>query len=131
MNRRQMRALLPPTRAVYETFMKQSKMEPVVEEIGEDARLLWIGQRQSKCVLLYFHGEFGEASSFFFSCILLIERLGKGGVFQFSATGSAPAFWNLIQRKLESKGIQTDAVMLNYSEYMISPRSRLPMHLRF
>ena len=44
--------------------MKQSKMEPVVEEIGEDARLLWIGQRQSKCVLLYFHGEFGEASSF-------------------------------------------------------------------
>ena len=44
--------------------MKEEKMEPVVEEIGEDARLLWIGQRQTNRVLLYFHGTFGEASSF-------------------------------------------------------------------
>ena len=60
MNRRQMRALLPPTFAVYETFMKQAKIEPVVEETGEDAKLLWIGQRQTDRVLLYFHGTFGE-----------------------------------------------------------------------
>jgi hypothetical protein len=66
MNRRQMRAILPPTLEVYETFMKQAKMEPVVEEIGEEARLLWIGQRKADRVLLYFHGTFrvGEASSF-------------------------------------------------------------------
>ena len=38
-------------------------------------------------------------------------------MFQFGAVGSAPAFWNLIQKKLESRGIQTDAVILNYSEY--------------
>ena len=40
--------------------MKQAKIEPVVEEIGEDAKLLWIGQRQTDRVLLYFHGTFGE-----------------------------------------------------------------------
>ena len=64
MNRRHMRAILPPTLAVYENFMKQAKMEPVVEEIGEDTRLLWIGQRKIDRALLYFHGTFGEASSF-------------------------------------------------------------------
>lgn len=64
MNRRQMRAIVPSTLAVYEIFMKQAKMEPVVEEIGEDARLLWIGRRQNDRVLLYFHGTFEEALSF-------------------------------------------------------------------
>ena len=49
-------------------------------------------------------------------------------MFQFSALGSAPAFWNLMQTKLESRGIRTDAVMLNYSEYKIFPRSRLLTH---
>ena len=50
------------------------------------------------------------------SCTFLIERLGVGGGFLFGALGSAPAFWNLIQKQLGSRGIQTDAVMLNYSE---------------
>lgn len=43
--------------------MKEAKMEPVVEEIEEDSRLLWIGHRQGNRVLLYFHGTFREASS--------------------------------------------------------------------
>ena len=43
--------------------MKKVKMEPVVEKIGEDARLLWIGHKQTDRVLLYFHGMFGEPSS--------------------------------------------------------------------
>ena len=62
MNRRQMRAMVPTTLAGYETFMKRERMEPVVEEIGEGARLLWIGPRQADRVLLYFHGTFGQAS---------------------------------------------------------------------
>ena len=62
MNRRQMRAMVPTTLAGYETFMKRERMEPVVEEIGEGARLLWIGPGQADRVLLYFHGTFGQAS---------------------------------------------------------------------
>ena len=50
------------------------------------------------------------------SCTFLIERLGAGGGFLFGAFGSASPFWNLIQRKLDSRGTQTDAVMLDYSE---------------
>jgi hypothetical protein len=60
---------------------------------------------------------------------LLIERLGIGGVFQFGAFASAAEFWNLTQRKLESRGIQMDAVILNYSEHRISPHSRLYLHI--
>jgi len=56
MNRRQLRAIFPSTMAGYEAFMKQANMEPIVEEIGEDAKLLWIGPRQTGRVLLYFHG---------------------------------------------------------------------------
>ena len=52
-------------------------------------------------------------------------------MFQFGAVGSAPAFWNLTRRKLESRGIQTDAVILNYSEYKISPRSRSRLSTHF
>ena len=63
LNRRQTRAIIVSTRAGYEAFMRQAKMEPVVEEIGEDARLLWIGHRRTDRVLLYFHGTFGEALS--------------------------------------------------------------------
>jgi hypothetical protein len=56
--------MVPTTLAGYESFMKQEKMEPVIEEIGADARLLWISPRQPETarVLLYFHGTFGEAS---------------------------------------------------------------------
>ena len=52
MNRRQMCATFPSTFAVYEAFVKQAKIEQVVEEIGEDGKLLWIGQRQtvSSCI---------------------------------------------------------------------------------
>jgi hypothetical protein len=118
LNRRQARAIVPSTQESYEAFMKKMKMEPLVEEIGEDARLLWIGHRQTDRVLLYFHGTFER--SIVFPCTFLIERLGIGGAFVFSAFTSAPAFWNLIQRELDSRGKRTDAVILNYSEQRIS-----------
>ena len=56
MNRRQLRVIFPSTMAGYEIFMKKTNMEPIVEEIGEDAKLLWIGPRQTDRVLLYLHG---------------------------------------------------------------------------
>ncbi|KIM41786.1 hypothetical protein M413DRAFT_445012 [Hebeloma cylindrosporum] len=106
LNRRPMRAISPSTLAGYEAFMKQAKMDPVIEEIGEDARLLWIlGQRRTGRVLLYFHG----------------------GAFLYSAISSAPAFWNLLQRKLDSRGIQTDIATLNYT---LVPDAMFPVQLR-
>jgi len=57
MNRRQTRAFFGPTRKAYDDFIKSKNWEPVVEELGEDARLLWIGPKQTDRVLLYFHGK--------------------------------------------------------------------------
>jgi len=95
--------------------MKQEKMEPVVEEIGEDARLLWIGPRQTDRVFLYFHGG---SAMYCPQCTFLTERLEIGGAFIFSAGPAAPGFWNFIRKDLESRGqFRIDAVMLNYSEY--------------
>ena len=56
MNRRQIRAVFGPTRAIYENFLREAKLTPLVEEIGGDARLLWIGRKITDNVVLYFHG---------------------------------------------------------------------------
>jgi hypothetical protein len=56
-NRRQIRAIFGTTRGAYDNFVREAKLTPLVEEIGDDARLLWIGPKITENVLLYFHGE--------------------------------------------------------------------------
>ena len=58
-NRKQTRAIFGPTRTTYDKFMLEAKLTPSVDEdIGEDAKLLWIGPKKvTENVLLYFHGE--------------------------------------------------------------------------
>ena len=55
-NRKQTRAIFGPTRVTYDNFMHEAKLTPSVEDIGEDAKLLWIGPKVTDNVLLYFHG---------------------------------------------------------------------------
>ena len=54
--RRQTRALFGSTRATYDSFMREAKLTPLVEDIGGDGKLLWIGPKVTDNVLLYFHG---------------------------------------------------------------------------
>ena len=56
LNNEQMRALSRPTRAIYENFVRETELTPLVEEIGDDARLLWIGPKITDNVVLYLHG---------------------------------------------------------------------------
>jgi len=56
-NRKQSRAIFGETRDSYNAFMKSKQLEPVVEEIGEDARLLWVGAKVTERVILYLHGK--------------------------------------------------------------------------
>ncbi|KAF5376725.1 hypothetical protein D9615_007807 [Tricholomella constricta] len=44
------------TREMYEAWMKGQKLPMVVDELGENARLLWIGPSRTDRVILYFHG---------------------------------------------------------------------------
>lgn len=55
-NRKQTRALFGTTRGTYDSFMREAKLTPLVEEIGGGAKLLWIGPKITDNVLLYFHG---------------------------------------------------------------------------
>lgn len=57
-NMRQFQYCLGTTCNTYETWAKQNSLPVLVEEIGKDARLLWIGARQTDRVVLYFHGIF-------------------------------------------------------------------------
>jgi hypothetical protein len=47
-----------PTRATYDNFVQEAKLTPLVEDIGDDAKLLWIGPKVTDNVLLYFHGVY-------------------------------------------------------------------------
>ena len=54
--RNQTRAIFGPTRGTYDNFVHEAKLTPLVEDIGDDAKLLWIGPKVTDNVLLYFHG---------------------------------------------------------------------------
>jgi hypothetical protein len=54
----QLQYALGTTLSVYKKWVKTVKLEPVVDELGEDARLLWIGPKRTDRVLLYCHGDF-------------------------------------------------------------------------
>ncbi|KAF8900448.1 hypothetical protein CPB84DRAFT_1747448 [Gymnopilus junonius] len=55
LNRRQMRSFLGPTSKHYINFCEKEGLEPVVEEIGTDYKLLWIGPKRNDRALLYLH----------------------------------------------------------------------------
>ena len=54
--RNQTRALFGLTQTTYDNFVNEAKLAPLVEDIGDDAKLLWIGPKVTDNVLLYFHG---------------------------------------------------------------------------
>ena len=55
-NRKQLRAISGSTRGTYDNFVREAKLTPCVEDIGDNAKLLWIGPKTTDNVLLYFHG---------------------------------------------------------------------------
>lgn len=57
-NAPQLQYALGTTRGTYEKWAKQSGLPVLVEEIGEGARLLWIGPKRTDKMVLYFHGTY-------------------------------------------------------------------------
>jgi len=51
-----MQNMMGTTLDVYKHWTQKNGMPYLVEEIGEDARLLWFGERQLDNVVLYIHG---------------------------------------------------------------------------
>ena len=57
LNASQMQWLTPKsTRECYEGCTKEHKLPVLIDELGSDARLLWLGERRTDKVILYLHG---------------------------------------------------------------------------
>jgi len=105
-NRKQLRAIFGSTRRTYDDFVREAKLTPCVEDIGDnDAKLLWIGPKITDNVLLYFHG----------------------GGFLFGMASSAPNYWRYIQENLELRGKNVGLAVLNYT---LVPDASFPTQLK-
>jgi acetyl esterase/lipase len=83
----------------------EAKLTPLVEDIGDDAKLLWIGPKITDNVLLYFHG----------------------GAFLFGMPPPAPKYWRYIQEHLEMRGKKVGLAILNYT---LVPDGSFPIQLK-
>lgn len=52
----QLRGMLGSTQDMYNTFVEERNLPNIVEELGNDSRLLWVGPRYTEQIILYFHG---------------------------------------------------------------------------
>ncbi|GLB44455.1 putative alpha beta hydrolase fold protein [Lyophyllum shimeji] len=95
---------LGPTLQVYAAWAKKEGLSVLVDEIGEGARLLWIGPRRADRVVLYFHG----------------------GGYLVPLSDFAASFWNYVRLELARDGLDVGFAILNYS---IVPTASFPQQL--
>ena len=58
LNTRQMQWLnAKSSREVYEECAKEHKLPVLIDELGSDGKLLWLGERRTDKVILYVHGR--------------------------------------------------------------------------
>ena len=58
LNARQMQWLsAKSTRETYEECANEYQLPVLIDELGSDGRLLWLGERRTDKVILYVHGE--------------------------------------------------------------------------
>ncbi|KAI0258601.1 Alpha/Beta hydrolase protein [Gloeopeniophorella convolvens] len=99
------RAIAPPTNKTYEAFAQDKKLEILTDDVGECARLHWVGPRNKDRVLLYFHG----------------------GGFSIPAGQQYFEFVYKLKKDLTRIGIDTGIAVLEYS---LAPRAPFPTQLR-
>ncbi|KAJ7171665.1 Alpha/Beta hydrolase protein [Mycena crocata] len=93
------------TLGTYTQWTKQNKLPVVIEELGDDARLLWIGPKRLKRVVYLSHG----------------------GGYLLPVTDFFLSFWRYVQLELEKQKIEVGFVMLNYS---LVPLAGFPTQLK-
>jgi len=93
------------TQGMYAQWTKANKLPSTVDELGEDARLLWIGPKRLERVVLFSHG----------------------GGFLMSASPFSLSFWRYVQLELEKQNIEVGFALLNYS---LAPIATFPTPLK-
>jgi len=92
------------TLQVYSAWTKQEGLPVLVDEIGEGARLLWIGPRRTDRVVLYFHGG---------GYVIPMQDFGA-------------SFWNYVRQELAHNDLDVGFAILSYS---IVPTVAFPTQL--
>ncbi|KAF9555947.1 alpha/beta-hydrolase [Agrocybe pediades] len=102
----QMQNMMGTTLGVYKEWTKKNGMPYLVDEIGEDARLMWFGERETENVILYIHG----------------------GVYCLPLQDFAASFWKYaVNAMKQNTGRKIGFVALNYS---LTPTAYFPTQLK-
>ncbi|KAJ7056139.1 Alpha/Beta hydrolase protein [Mycena amicta] len=95
-----------PTSGVYHKWTKQTKLTPAtVDDLGENAKLLWIGPKRTDRVLLFLHG----------------------GCYVLPVTDFLLDFLRYLQLELEKQDIEIGIAVLEYS---LAPYATFPTPLK-
>ncbi|KAK7038019.1 Abhydrolase-3 domain-containing protein [Favolaschia claudopus] len=101
----QLQALFGTTLTTYSKWSKAANLPLVIDELGQDARLLWIGPKRLEKVVLFVHG----------------------GGFLLPPGDMALSFWQYVQLELEKQNIEVGFALLNYT---LSPPASFPTPLK-
>ncbi|KAF4586227.1 hypothetical protein EYR38_010501 [Pleurotus pulmonarius] len=102
----QLQSLMGTTLATYRSTVAKLNLPAVEEDIGSNARLLWLGPKQTEHVLLYLHG----------------------GAFLGPSTDAAFYFWRHVQEQLKARSnVDLGVVILAYT---LIPEAAFPTPLR-
>lgn len=104
-NVKQLQWILGDTRDVYEGWMKSQRLPLVIDELGENSRILWIGERRTDRVILYLHG----------------------GAYLLPVQFFVPDFWKYVLGELKSKNKEAGLAMVQYS---LVPTAPFPTQLK-
>lgn len=104
----QLQYLLGTTFDVYKKWAEELQLPLVVDELGEDARLLWIGPKRLDRVLLFCHGK--PSFHLYFSR----SQFFGGGGYLLPAASYSMSFWRHVQLELEKRDIEVGIALLQY-----------------
>ncbi|KAJ6566879.1 Alpha/Beta hydrolase protein [Mycena capillaripes] len=93
------------TLEVYQEWAKKANIATTIDDLGEDAHLLWIGPKNLQHVLLIFHG----------------------GGYIMPVPDFALSFWKYSQEKVKKKGAEVGFALLHYS---LAPEAPFPTQLK-
>ncbi|KAK7025235.1 alpha beta hydrolase fold protein [Favolaschia claudopus] len=92
---RQLQAISGSSLNAYATWAEKSRVERIVDELGNDSCLMWLGSKYADHVVIYCHGG---------------GFVGPLSDFQI-------AFWHRMQQALKTRGVKLDVAILQYSTY--------------
>lgn len=98
--------MLGTTDKVYRAWAKKSGVPIVEEEVGEDAKIYWLGPKRPEKVILYLHG----------------------GGFLLPMFDCAPPFWKYVQEQLGKKGLNNTGIAI--LQYTLIPTATIPTQLK-